>query len=362
MKLSQARLQLFKEFTQTIAISGQEKAMAKLMASYLMPVSDSLDYDALGSLIAIKKSKQPNAPKVMVVGHLDEVGFTVKKIMPDGSLKIEASGGVWEQIALSQRVQVQTNTGEIVDGVIASTPPHLLGNEERNNPTQISQMFVDIGTVSMKETRALGIQEGSALVMRGDFVNLHKGKRLLAKAFDNRYGCILGVEVMQTLKEVDLPYDLYVVGTVQEEVGLRGAQTVAQKIKPDFAFVLDCSPANDIGGNKANLGRLGEGVLIRFTDSSMIAFPELMDWQIETCKKENVKFQYYMSPGGTDAGAIHKANDGIMTLTHCICARNIHSSGSIIDLADYEAAKASLLAMLTSLTPEKLNEFRLAKR
>lgn len=362
MALTKERLKLFKEFTQTIAISGQERSMAHAMRRYLEPLSDTIEYDALGSLIALKKSKQPNAPKVMVVGHLDEVGFLVKEIMSDGALKIEASGGVWEQVVLSQRVQVQSRTGDIIDGVIASTPPHLLTDAERGHPTPIASMFVDLGTKSEKETRGLGIQEGSAVVMRGDFVPLHKGKRLLAKAFDNRYGCILGVEVMQSLKDIELPYDLYVVGSVQEEVGLRGAQTVAQKLTPDFAFVLDCSPANDIGGNTANLGRLGEGVLIRFLDGTMIAFPELMDWQIETCKKEKVKYQFYQSPGGTDAGSIHKANDGIMTLTHCVCARNIHSSGSVLDLDDYEAAKKSLLSMLMTLTPQKLNEFHLAKR
>ena len=185
---------------------------------------------------------------------------------------------------------------------------------------------------------------------------------MLSKAFDNRYGCILGIEVLQALKNVTLPYDLYVGASVQEEAGLRGAQTIVQKIQPDFVFILDCSPASDMGGNSKEYGQLGKGVLSRFVDGSMIAFPQLLDYQRKMCDKMHVPYQYYISMGGTDAGIVHKSNGGTLTLTHCICARNIHTNSSIIDLSDYEGAKKVLLAMLKDLNAKKIEQFKTMNR
>ena len=138
------------------------------------------------------------------------------------------------------------------------------------------------------------------------------------------------------MKDTSLPYDLFVGLNVQEEVGLRGATTAAQMIQPDFAIVIDCSPANDLTSSQ-ELGQLGKGLLVRVVDGGMIAFPQLIDYQRQLCKKYAIPFQYYLSNGGTDAGVIHRTMKGVLTLTSCICARNIHSNCSIMDTNDYQA-------------------------
>ena len=144
------------------------------------------------------------------------------------------------------------------------------------------------------------------------------------------------IVVFSSINDKDLGYELYIGLNVQEEVGVRGAQTMAQKIKPDLAIVVDCSPANDLI-NKNELGQIGEGLLIRVVDRSMIGFFQLIDWQRNICKKHHIKYQHFISNGGTDAGIIHKSNSGILTLTSCLCARNIHSNSSILDMEDYYA-------------------------
>lgn len=362
MKLSAQQEQLFRDLTQAIGVSGHERRVLRVFRDHLAPYVNEIGYDNLGSVYGIKKSKIANAPKVAIFGHLDEVGFLVKSVKSDGSLSVMASGGLWNQNLLSQRVVVESVNGELYDGVVGSIPPHLLTDAEKNAAYSIDKMLIDIGSRSLQETESWGIFPGCQIVMKGDFTPLNGGERLLAKAFDNRYGLAIGIDVARTLSEVDLPFDLYICGTVQEEVGLRGAKTLASQIDPDFAFVVDCSPANDLGG-KAENGVLGGGVLLRYTDKSMIAFPQLLQWQKNVCEANRIPTQYFFSLGGTDAGEVHVSTPGgTPTLTHCICARNIHSSGTVMDAGDYLHAHAALVALLRELNREKINELVAMKR
>ena len=367
MKLSPARRKLFETLTQAHAVMGDEQEMAALLKQYYTGYCDEIVYDNLGSIYAVKKSKQPHAPHVMVAAHMDEVGFKVGKILEDGTIKFSSLGsGIWEQVVMTDRVTIKTHAGTKVKGVVDAVPPHRLTPEQRSKPMQIKDMIVDIGCRNPQEVAKLGIQINDSIVLDGPFVELNDGSRLLSKAFDNRYGCILGVEVLRALKNVELPYDLYIGADVQEEAGLRGAVTAAHLIDPALAIVLDCSPAMDTAdmgnSNGDGLGFLGKGVLNRFVDGAMIAFPVLLAWQREMCDKKHVPYQYFSSTGGTDAGVIHKNDAGVLTLTHCICARNIHTSASIIDLNDYEGAKKVLIAMLKSLTPAKIEKFKTGNR
>lgn len=362
MKLSAEQLKLFEDLTQAVGVSGHERRVLRVFRDHLAPYVDEIGYDQLGSIYGIKKSKQPHAPKVAIFGHLDEVGFLVKSIKSDGSLAVMASGGLWSQNLLSQRVVVESVQGELFDGVIGSIPPHLLSDAEKNAPYSIDKMLIDIGSRSAQETQSWGIFPGCQVVMKGEFTPLNGGERLLSKAFDNRYGLAIGIDVARTLHNEELPFDLYICGTVQEEVGLRGAKTLASLIDPDFAFVVDCSPANDLGG-KAENGVLGGGVLLRYTDKSMIAFPQLLQWQKTVCERQQIPTQYFYSMGGTDAGEVHLATPGgTPTLTHCICARNIHSSGTVMDAGDYLHAQQALVALLRELNRETIEELVAQKR
>lgn len=356
--LNEKQLALFKEITQIYAISGQENALAKVLTEKYKALGYEIVNDNLGSVFALKRSKNKKPLKVMVAGHMDEVGFIVIDIKENGMIALNPVGGINAQTLLAHRVVVRTNKGTFLEGSIDAVPPHLMNAADRDKPVQIKDMLVDFGFASKEEAMEAGVHIGAMVVVKGEFVELNGGKRLLSKAFDNRYGVIVGLEIAEHFKDIDLPYDLYVGASVQEEVGLRGATTISNVIKPDFAIVVDCSPARDSTGNKEEEGQLGGGVLLRYTDRSMLSFKKLIQYQEAMCNKTNVPCQYYSSPGGTDAGAIHLSNSGVLTLTHCICARNIHTCSSIIDVNDYLGAKKVLIEILNDFNEQRYLELR----
>lgn len=360
--MNQDTLHLMEELTQAMGISGDEKEVSQILAKHYEGLADEVVYDNLGSIFALKRSKKTNAPWVMIAGHMDEVGFIVKDINAQGALSISPMGGWWSQVLLSQRVIVKAKDGTKHSGTIASIPPHLLSEKERNAPMDIKNMLVDVGCSSKEEVLALGLSVGSPLVLEGKFDVLQNGKRLLAKAWDNRYGCILGVEVLRALKDLDLDVHVAIGATVQEEVGTRGAQTSSFKLNPDVAIVLDCSPANDLSGDKDAFGTLGKGPLVRFIDANYLPHRGFLNYYVDLLESNSIPYQYYQSMGGTDAGAIHKQYAGIPTLTQCICARNIHSCSSIIDADDYEQAKRAVLKVLQSLNGDTIETIKKANQ
>lgn len=360
--LSEKRLALMKEITQIHSISGDEKALSKTLLKYYQPWADEVIYDELGSIYAIKRCGKKEAPLVMISGHMDEIGFIVSSITEQGALKIAAIGGWWSQVLLSSRISVKTSDDKIIKGTIASIPPHLLSEEIRNKPMEIKNMLVDIGCTTKEEVELLKIKVGSSIVLDGSFEVLNGGKRILSKAWDNRYGCILGIELLEAIQSLDLNVDVAIGANVQEEVGLRGAQTASYKLNPDLAIVLDCSPANDLSGDKSAFGHLGLGPLVRFIDANYIPHRGFLNHYVDILEHEKIPYQYYESLGGTDAGAIHKQYAGIPTLTQCICARNIHSPSSIIDADDYENAYKAVVAILQSLNSDTIEAIKKANQ
>ncbi len=351
MLLNKDELQTLEELTQIFGPSGDEGLVRDYLKRHYQDLGFKTYEDNLGSIFTLKKSKNLNAKKVFLVGHMDEVGFMLSKILSNGSVMALPLGGHNPQTLLSNRVILKTQKGKFFHGLINALPPHLL--KDSSHVTQINEMVFDFGFTSKEEAISNGIRIGDSIICEGEFKVLNNGKRLLSKAFDDRLGLALGLEVLKELKNVDLDFDLFVGGTVQEEVGCRGAFTSAYKVHPDLAIVVDCSPARDSNGNTDDLGILGQGVLVRVTDSNMIAFKDLVNYQIDAMERANVKYQYFISPGGTDAGNIHKQFDGIKTLTFCLCARNIHTPSTLLDAEDYINAKKGLLFLLKDLNEGK---------
>ena len=316
------------------------------MKTQLEPISDEIVQDKLGSIFGVRRGKE-NEPTIMVAGHMDEVGFMVTAITDNGMLRFQPLGGWWSQVLLAQRVQIITDNGPII-GVVGSIPPHLLSEGQRNKPMDIKNMLIDIGADDRGDAKKIGIKPGQQIVPICPFTPMANPKKILAKAWDNRYGCGLAIELLKELKGEVLPHTLYSGATVQEEVGLRGAQTAATMINPDLFFALDAGPANDMSGDKKEFGQLGKGAVLRILDRSMVTHRGMREFVLDMAETHNIPYQYFVSQGGTDAGRVHVSNSGVPSTVIGVSSRYIHTSGSILHVDDYAAAKELLIKLVKS--------------
>ncbi|TDL34274.1 M42 family peptidase [Jeotgalibacillus sp. S-D1] len=354
--MNQDTLSLFKTLTELPGAPGNEHAVRAFMKKELASYSDEIVQDGLGSIFGLKKADQ-DAPVIMAAGHMDEVGFMVTDITKNGMIRFQTLGGWWSQVLLAQRVEVITN-GEPIVGVIGSIPPHLLSEGNRSKPMDIKNMLIDVGADDRKDAESMGIRPGQQIVPICPFTPMANNKKILAKAWDNRYGCGLSIELLKELKDVNLGSTLYSGATVQEEVGLRGAQTAANLIKPDLFFAMDASPANDMSGDKKEFGQLGKGTLLRILDRSMVTHRGLREFILDTAETNKIPYQYFVSQGGTDAGRVHMSNEGVPSAVIGICSRYIHTHASMIHIDDYAAAKELLVKLVKSCDRSTIESIR----
>ncbi|MBO8163740.1 MAG: M42 family metallopeptidase [Brevibacillus sp.] len=342
------QLELWKRLTEAPGAPGFESEVRKVMKEYISAYTDEIIYDNLGSLFGVHRGDE-HGPRIMVAGHMDEVGFMVSRISDKGYISFQPLGGWWSQVLLAQRVQVVTPNGPI-EGVISSIPPHVLGDDQRNRPMEIKNMYIDVGADSRKEAEEWGIRPGLPIVPVSPFTVMANKKKIMAKAWDNRYGCALSIELLKELHErPEHPNVVFAGATVQEEVGTRGAKTAAHLINPDIFLALDASPAGDIPGVRDGFGKLGDGLLMRIYDRVMVTHSGLRDFLIDICEQEGIKYQYYIAQGGTDAGAVHLHGSGVPSAVIGLPARYIHSHTAIINRDDYEAAKQLLFRAIRKL-------------
>ena len=342
--MNKETMELFRTLTELQGASGFEHNVRRFMKQELSKYSDEIVQDRLGSIFGLKKGDE-NGPRVLVAGHMDEVGFMVTQITQNGMVRFQTLGGWWSQVLLAQRVQIMTDNGPIV-GVVGSVPPHLLSDEQRNRPMDIKNMLIDIGADSREEAHEIGVKPGQQIVPICPFTPMANPKKIMAKAWDNRYGCGLAIELLKELKDEKLPNTLYSGATVQEEVGLRGAQTAANMINPDIFYALDAGPANDASGDKTQFGQIGKGAVLRLYDRSMITHRGIREFILDTAETHNIPYQYFVSQGGTDAGRVHTSNSGVPSAVIGVCARYIHTHASILHIDDYAAAKELLIQLV----------------
>lgn len=358
MNLKENTLKLAEELTQIIGVSGNERYISKALQKHYKKYTDEVIFDNLGSIYAIKRCRKKDAKKVMISANMDEIGFIVNGITENGLLKIMALGNIYDQTVLSQRVRVVNRDGrEFIGSIVTKN-----SCDDKSKVVKIDEMLVDLGMTSKKEIDEFGIKLGDSVVLDGSFKVLGNGDRILSKAWNNRYGCILGIQILEALKDVELDVDLYVGCTVQNEIGLRGAETATNLIKPDLGIVLDCLQANDVDGKRDAVGKLGEGILVNYYDRSMMPNRALLNYLVEICKSNDIKYQYYYYMKENDAKWIHKLLIGCPTLMACICARNINTNSSIIDVNDYLAAKGAVVEIIKCLNTEKMEGFKAENR
>jgi endoglucanase len=340
---------LLKELSEAFGIGGYEGAVAKIMERELSGLA-TISADRLGSLVAEKKG-DPKGPKIMLAAHMDEVGFIVSRISKEGYISFIPIGGWWGHIVLGQKVIIKTRKGDVT-GVVGSKPPHILKDEERKKLVDIEDMYIDVGTSDdFKVQKKLDIRPGDPIVPYAPFEIMSNKKLYLAKAWDDRIGCAVLIEVMRRLAKVKHPNIVYAVGTVQEEVGLRGAMTSANLVDPDVGFAIDVNVAQDMPGTKADSPeKLGSGVSILIYDSSMVPNAKLRTLVIDTAEKQKIK--YHLSAlwrGGTDAGRIHLNHIGVPSIFLGIATRYIHGHYGICSRDDFNSMVNLLVEVIKKL-------------
>jgi putative aminopeptidase FrvX len=346
--------QLLKDLTETHGVPGYESPIRAVVRKYMEPFG-GLSQDKIGSVICEKKG-QSAAPRVMLAGHMDEIGFMVRQITKEGFIKFLPLGGWFDQVLLGQRVLIKSAGGDVT-GVIGAKPPHLLSAEERQKVVARKDMYIDIGATSETEVEEAGVQLGDPIVPRADFQVLANGKTYLSKAFDDRVGVALMISALQGLKDRPHPNTVFAAATVMEEVGLRGANTSVEIVQPDVAVILESDIAGDVPGIKPEESaiKLGGGPTVVIYDARMIPNLKLRDLVINLGREIGVNVQLSAIEGGaTDGGAIHLFKTGVPTVVICVPARHIHSHSSIIHRKDYDDAVKLLVELIIRLDKEQV--------
>lgn len=354
-------LTLFAEFTQANGISGNEFAVSRIMKKWCEEVSDEVAYDNLGS-IALTKKGSGNGPKLMFAGHIDEIGFLVKQIDDQGFVRLHPVGGWWGHVLPSKPVIITTRDGNEVVGIVGSKAPHGMAPEVRSKVQEVKDLFVDLGVTSKAEVELLGVRVGDMVTPKSEFLVMGNPNFLAAKAWDDRIGAIIATEVLRNLKDVQHQADVIAVGTVQEEVGLRGAKTSAHMVKPDVAVALDVTIATDTPGEDKRI-KMGFGVTMEIADSSHLGHRGLLNHLEGIAKQMDIPVQFEMlAAGGTDSGEIHKSFDGIIAVTLSIPSRYIHSHYAMIHRKDVVDTINLLTEFSKTLTWDIVEEIRTFNR
>jgi len=312
---------LLKRLSEANGVPGFEKEVRNLIEKEVSPYVDSVSTDNFGNLIATKKGRSDK--KVMIAAHMDEIGFIVSHIDDKGFLRFHTLGGFDPKTLSSQRVIVHGKKDLV--GVLGTKPIHLMSPEERTKGVEIKDFFIDLGLE--KEEVEKYVEVGTPISRQRDFIEM--GNCLNGKSMDNRISVFILIEALKSLKSIELPYNIYAVFTAQEEVGIRGAQVVAQHVQPDFGFAVDTTIAFDTPGAAAHesVTCLGKGVGIKIMDASAIADTRLVRFMKQCADSKKIDWQAELMPGGgTDTANIQRmTKNGAIVGAIAIPTRYIHT-------------------------------------
>ncbi len=308
-------------FCETPGAPGFENRIRTTVLEWIKPYVDEVHIDNMGNLISLKKGKDASK-KIVLAGHLDEIGFIVNHIDDQGFIRFFPLGGFDPKTLTAQRVIIHGK--EDIIGVMGSKPIHMMSKEEMNKPLQIKDYFIDTG---------LPKEEVEKIVKVGDPITreralIEMGKCVNSKSLDNRVAVYIISEVLRELQKEDLPYDVYGVYTVQEEVGIRGAMTVAHHLNPDFAIAIDGTVAFDLPGAQPQeyCTKLGEGVAVKIMDSATICDQRMVKFLRKQADEHKIKWQSEILPaGGTDTAAFQRyGKNGAIAGALSVPMRHLH--------------------------------------
>jgi putative aminopeptidase FrvX len=353
---------LLEELTNAFGPSGYEEPVRAIMRRELTPLSDRLETDGLGSLIAIL-GRDPGAPKIMIAAHMDELGMIVRHITPEGYIKFQTLGGWLDQGLINQRYLIRTRRGE-VRAIAGLKTPHVMSPEERVRLTPRQNIFLDVGAANRQDAEErLGIRPGDPIAPESRFATLSGGRLYVAKAWDDRAGLGVMVEVMRRLKQSPPNATVYAVATTQEEIGLRGAQTSSYRVRPDIGISLEAGVAADYPGihDDEAQERLGKGVGMFLHDSSMIPNLKMRDFVIDLAKEKGIPLQFNVLSGyGEDGAEMQRSHGGNPSVNITVPTRYMHNHNGIIHRDDFDRAVdlvTELVRRLDAGTVKRLRSF-----
>jgi len=325
-------IELLGKLSNAFGPSGSEEDVAEILKKELEGHADETRVDKLGNIFFYNNGKDGYS-KIMLSAHMDEIGFIVTFIEQDGFLRFDTLGGITSNIMLGQRILLRGDKGYL-KGIIGTKPPHIMTVEEQNKVIPKEDLFIDIGADSIKQAEEKGADVGVMGVFDVDFTDLGGGY-FRGKSFDDRAGCAVLAEVFRSMK--DSPYNLVAVGSVQEELGIRGARTAAWQVDPDYGLALEGTFVADVPNTRPDRvsSKIKGGPVITILDRTAFTHPTVLKTLIRIGREGSIPFQFKKVPmGGTDAGAIHLTKAGVPSGTVAVPCRYIHGPASIIHIDD----------------------------
>jgi len=323
---------LIKELAAIDGVSGQEQKVVRALLPHIRPLADELTVDCFGNIIAVKKGGKPG-PGVLIAVHTDEIGAIVKSVEPNGWIRFEKIGGTGDALLLGRQVSVNGHFG-----IVGVKSGHFMTPKERTEVKPHGDLYIDVGCESSEAVAKMGIRTGDQICQWPYYNEFTNTDLICSKALDDRAGCALLVQLLRELQGQTFAGTLYAVFTVQEEVGLRGAQVAASNIKPDFAIAVDTAAAGDtpdIDFIKELPVATRKGPLLQLMSRSFLMNPIMKKVMIEVCDRSGEPYQLGLYTGGnTDAAAIHLAAGGILTAALTIPRRYSHSPVEMMDIND----------------------------
>jgi endoglucanase len=336
---------------------GFEEPVRKLLVEEMKPLASSIAFDGMGSIIATQGT---TGPRVMIDAHMDELGGMIRRITPNGFLTMQMLGGWLDQALVDQRWVIIGSKGP-VRAVTGIRDVHVVPPEERTRVYSRDSLFLDVGAKSAEEVRAMGVEAGDPVVPDAPFAILNGTDQYLGKAWDDRVGCAVVVETMRRLANAPHKAQLFFTITTQEEVGLRGAHTAADFVKPEIAIALEGGVAGDVPGAhpEETQARLGGGPGIFLYDSSALPNRKFVQYVKETARAHQIPLQLDLVQGyGDDSAELQKSTAGVPTVNLVVPARYTHAHNGIINRRDFDRMVDLLTALLNGLDDAKVRQIR----
>jgi endoglucanase len=349
---------LLEELSNAPAPSGYEGPVRNILKREFQTAGLEISYDGMGSIIGLLRGAS-DGPRIMLAAHMDEVGAIVRYVTPEGMVKFQLSGGWLDQALVDQRWTILTPKGPVV-AISGLKSVHVTPTEERNRVMPRDDVFLDVGAKSKEEADALGIRPGDPIAPAASFASLAPG-RYVGKALDDRVGCAILVETIRRLKEqgIKTPNNIYFVGTVQEEIGARGAHTSVAMVKPALGLSLEAGIAADHPGGRPDYvqEKLGAGPVVYLADTGMLVNLKLRDFLFRIGSQNNIPLQAEVTRGGyEDSMELQAYDTGLPAANLAVATRYLHSHNSVIDRSDLDRTIELLIKVLQQLDAHRVSE------